>query len=529
MVLATRYVPCLAILWISFNAIVSFILFEHLFSSEPRKEYTFLGDDFPARLEVPGIDAPVLLMTGVPTAHYALNGTIADHEWDHLLGGPVVIVRLGPQWRPFAITMLHSLHCLDFLRKGILRPPQDKISHFHVEHCANYLREAILCGADTTLIQPPMESYAPRPVERICRNWAAVYQTIRRNNEIFLASGEPGLYERNPATRQFLTLQDDALIGTELACILYGVFLCFAIRNIYMLRSRSYPLLMAFTVFTLCVTTIYMGVALNYSQKSLIDNPTDPGLLAIWPQVVVDSTFSINTWCTDAFLLYRCYVVWMGPLQIPVMILPVLIYTASVATSVALLVFSSHPGASYSSDLVQAFGASNWSLSLALNIILTLLISGRLLWHRARIQKVIGHRHGQVYTTIMAISIESAALYAAFEIIVLAVFLTNNPTENVFFPVAGNIQVCSSNYPYPLMINKLNEPKVIVPQFIIMRIAQGLSFTTQVTDPSDVSGLEFAPKLDSLGTEVEGGSNTFVGPKGSGSAHEVHELSVVKV
>lgn len=118
--------------------------------------------------------------------------------------------------------------------------------------------------------------------------------------------------------------------------------------------------------------------------------------------------------------------------------------------SIALLVFTANPGASYSTHIVQVFGTATWSLSLSLNVIVTLLISGRLIYYRTRSRKVLGTSHGRVYTTILAITVESAALYAIFELIVLATFLKNSATENVFFPMLGNVQV-RLNFIHPIL------------------------------------------------------------------------------
>ncbi|KAL5523282.1 hypothetical protein ACEPAF_1549 [Sanghuangporus sanghuang] len=291
----------------------------------------------------------------------------------------------------------------------------------------------------------------------------------------------------------FQALQDDSFVGTVMASMLYGAYLCLALCNIYHLARSGRRILLGYTITLLCITTVYMGVALNYAQKQLIDDPTTPDLLSVWPQVVVDSAYSINTWLTDAYLLYRCFIVWSGDFQIVILFVPILVYLGSVATSITLLIFTANPGASYSSHLVQVFGTANWSLSLALNAIVTILIATRLLWYRSRVRKALGNGHGQVYMSILAISIESAALYAAFELIVLVTFLTNSATENTFFPMTGNIQV-------------------IVPNLIILRIAKGKSFTTKATIETAMSHIVFAPFEKSPDTSI--GSSTQAEGKG---------------
>ncbi|THH03571.1 hypothetical protein EW145_g6170 [Phellinidium pouzarii] len=291
------------------------------------------------------------------------------------------------------------------------------------------------------------------------------------------------------------SLLDISYTGSNMASICYGAYLCLALSNIYYLIRRKSRILLAYTIFMLCVTTIYMGVAINYSQHQIIDDPTSPDLLSVWPQVVVAAAYTVNTWFTDGYLLYRCYVIWTGHFQMLVMILPVLTYLGSIGTSIANVVFTANPGSTYSSHLVQVFGTANWSLSLSLNVMLTGLIAGRLLRYRAKLRKVLGPNHGKVYTNILAISVESAALYAIFEIMVLVTFLKNSPTENVFFPMTGNIQV-------------------ITPNLIILRVAKGISFTTEDSKDTALSMMEFAP---SGKPSMISGDSTRVGEKQSPS------------
>ena len=137
--------------------------------------------------------------------------------------------------------------------------------------------------------------------------------------------------------------------------------------------------------------------------------------------------------------LYRCYIIWTESYYI--LILPGIVYLGSVGCAIALLVFAANPGAMYSSHTVQVFGTASWTLSLSLNVIVTVLIAGRLLYYRSRLREILGPNHGKVYTTIIAITVESAAIYAVFELMALVAFLTNSPTKNVFFPMLGNVQV----------------------------------------------------------------------------------------
>ncbi|KAI5116361.1 hypothetical protein M0805_001371 [Coniferiporia weirii] len=288
------------------------------------------------------------------------------------------------------------------------------------------------------------------------------------------------------------TIQNITFVASNIASILYGAYICLALTNIYYLLHKKSPLLLTYTISLLCVTTVYMGVAVNYSQKQIIDDPTGQDLLSVGPEVVVDSAYSINTWLVDGYSLFRCYIIWVGRYQTAVMTVPILIYLGSVGTSIALLVFSANPGANYSTHTVQVFGTANWSLSLSLNVVLTALIAGRLLRYRSRLRNVFGLGNDKLYTAILAISVESAALYAMFEVMILASFLTNSLSEDIFFPMTGNVQV-------------------IAPNLIILRIAKGISFASKSSVNSALSTVEFTPPGKSTVTSM--GSSTQIGEK----------------
>jgi len=81
------------------------------------------------------------------------------------------------------------------------------------------------------------------------------------------------------------------------------------------------------------------------------------------------------------------------------------------------------------------------SLSLALNIILTITIVLRLLTFRYRVVSVLGPKYGTQYTSIAAMIIESAALYSAVSITFLVLFGVGNAVSQVFLQSLIQFQV----------------------------------------------------------------------------------------
>ena len=73
-----------------------------------------------------------------------------DDDWGSLFPPPWNgFMSLGPDNRPFTLSLYHQLHCLDAIRVGFVLNGTHAAAH--VEHCLNYLRQVILCHADTTV------------------------------------------------------------------------------------------------------------------------------------------------------------------------------------------------------------------------------------------------------------------------------------------------------------------------------------------------------------------------------------------
>lgn len=85
---------------------------------------------------------------------------------------------------------------------------------------------------------------------------------------------------------------------------------------------------------------------------------------------------------------------------------------------------------------------SYYVMSLALNIVVTFLIAGRLLVYRYQMSKVMGAQHTSTYANIVAIVVESTALYSIFAVLFIVPFGIGNPVGSLFLQVVSQVQVC---------------------------------------------------------------------------------------
>lgn len=211
--------------------------------------------------------------------------------------------------------------------------------------------------------------------------------------------------------------------------------------------------LLYYTTIVMIVTTFYFGTQLQMAMTLPI--------ISVETERLTYAAFIIGTWLTDLLMVrsspsptdsasrkktyyqvYRCYVIWKYNRAI--LAVTLLIYLGSIGSSLAFLWFSNSPVAQQeNAGLRDAFGIPYGSLSIVLTIMVTCLISGRLLYHRKQDHLAWGSRMGQQYVSIVEIMIESAMLYTAFAIAGLASFAMDSLLQVIFLPIMGIMQVAS--------------------------------------------------------------------------------------
>lgn len=247
------------------------------------------------------------------------------------------------------------------------------------------------------------------------------------------------------------------LQGTVVSAIAYGInvtlyFMCFHLLLRQMTRTnckKQIPLLVYITV-TFILSTLFMTALADFTQLAFIQDRNYPG----GPNAFENDMFSIpvdnignvcgliTMLLSDGLVVWRCMVIYRG-CRVPmwaIMLFPCLMYAASVVMGIMWLLQVTTFSPYFSSTNIN-YTVPYLSLSLALNIIITIVIVLRLLTYRRRISKVLGSSYGTQYTSIAAMIIESAALYSAFSVAFLTLFLLNNPISETFIEALTQVQV----------------------------------------------------------------------------------------
>ena len=113
------------------------------------------------------------------------------------------------------------------------------------------------------------------------------------------------------------------------------------------------------------------------------------------------------------------------------------------AMGIITLYLASQPGSNLWHGMTVNFGLPYFTISVGLNVILTLMISARLIIHSRNIRGAMGSTTGvnSLYRAIVTMLIESSALYAVTSLLFIGPYAANNYASDIFLPILAEVQV----------------------------------------------------------------------------------------
>ena len=90
----------------------------------------------------------------------------------------------------------------------------------------------------------------------------------------------------------------------------------------------------------------------------------------------------------------------------------------------------------------QNFGTPYFTVSISLNVLLTLMIVTRLILHIRNIRGALGEAD-RSYRTVVTMLIESSALYAVSFILFIVPYAASSWLGSTFWPILNGTQVCA--------------------------------------------------------------------------------------
>ncbi|TFK55495.1 hypothetical protein OE88DRAFT_626895 [Heliocybe sulcata] len=286
-----------------------------------------------------------------------------------------------------------------------------------------------------------------------------------------------------------------------IGAVAYGIhIIVFATCEYYLFKERkkTNSKWIVFVLALFILSSLNITLNMNFAQHTWIDDRNYPGgplafLLeqqSRFTNTIGNSASITTTFLANGLLIYRVYVVWR---RWYVAAIPLLMWLADTVLSVLTTIQASRSGLLEAST--HDFSVPFWSLGMALNLLLTVLLVSRLLYMRHRITTTLGNEYGETYTSIAAMVVESALPYALVSLVFVILYGMQNTAANLFIPLLAQVEG-------------------VAPELIILRVARGRALTSDTISQANLTRLRFERKSSAPSSTTAAGPSTHnVGPK----------------
>ena len=166
----------------------------------------------------------------------------------------------------------------------------------------------------------------------------------------------------------------------------------------------------------------------------------------------------------------------------------------TIAMGIVFLYQTSQPD-SIGNSLGAGTGIPYTSISLALNVLLTLMIVVRLVLHGRNIRKAMGPANGAggLYNAVVTMIVESSALYAVNSLLFIGPWGAQSWVADLFLPVLVESQVSVPFTPHPPTLSNRDDDdeQVIAPFLIILRVADRRALTSETIVSGNIGSIHF--------------------------------------
>ncbi|EIM83598.1 uncharacterized protein STEHIDRAFT_160176 [Stereum hirsutum FP-91666 SS1] len=248
-------------------------------------------------------------------------------------------------------------------------------------------------------------------------------------------------------------------MGALSSWMTFGMICVVCLQTIHLLvedpprrGAKRNQVLIAFTLIMFSLAVSFIGLYTRNFQLQFIENRNYPGGPMAWGRTQFSSARFVSpivisvviSWLADGFLIYRCLVIFHFNLYL--LALLVALFFASMVSGIFFLNETIQSGTGlYSVDTV-AWGLARVILTTVLNIVLAILIAGRLLFFRRSLRRALGTSQALSvpYISIAAMVIESSMICALSFLAFAIPYALNSHVANLFLPSSFIMPVLST-------------------------------------------------------------------------------------
>ncbi|KAG2052246.1 hypothetical protein BDR06DRAFT_958099 [Suillus hirtellus] len=241
-----------------------------------------------------------------------------------------------------------------------------------------------------------------------------------------------------------LWLERSRLDGMMLSGVSYGIFALLTVQAAAALMQRpryggkianNRIVLLFYIVITFVLGTISYAANARYTEMIWIDLRDIPGgplkliesSLKYRINVIALAAYFIMSWCMQALLLHRCFIIWCRARS--VMIPMIVFYIAMIAMSILILIQASTGTIFFKMNTMLLY----FCMEIGFTLTYTILVTNRLLTMRRRMKQAVAQYNSSTYDTVVLMLIESAMLYSVFCVaLIVSIALNFDGVSNLF-------------------------------------------------------------------------------------------------
>lgn len=283
-----------------------------------------------------------------------------------------------------------------------------------------------------------------------------------------------------------LVLERYIYAGLSLSLTAYGFASLLFLKTGYLLlyqrkdqhyhnRKTTIGLLVYLCIaFSLLTTTTICHAVIK--TRALIDYRDFPGGPSAYlrttyfspPGAVALITGIFVNYATQGLMLYRCYVIFRD--RVGFITIPLALFFSTKALGLALITKISQPMNTIWTSV--HISLPYFILTCASSVIVTILITTRLLLHRRKIDVLYSKSYGKSHLGAGAILIESCALNAVFGLASVITYATRSPVSRLFVSSWAQIQFIASCLVIYRLAKKRAWTRELVEQFSTRSLSQ---------------------------------------------------------
>ncbi|KZV93215.1 hypothetical protein EXIGLDRAFT_835856 [Exidia glandulosa HHB12029] len=272
-----------------------------------------------------------------------------------------------------------------------------------------------------------------------------------------------------------LYIEHNNFFSIVLGSIFYGIHFSLFLATLRYLWRRNWRNvswgLVLYVIALFVLATLYLAGSVHWRMRMFVDDRAYPGGPAAFyieqfsqtETILSNSAYIIINFLSDGLLLWRCWVIYNRNYR--VVILPSLVFAASTILSILVTYTIAQPGTVFATTTAMRITLPYFALSMSLNMLLTLMIATRLLTARSQFNS----HHAQLFTSIISMLVESAALYAIFSIAFIITYTMKDALFNVVLHIQAQIMCIS-------------------PLLILIRVARGRAYAAKNSTGVVLSG-----------------------------------------